>query len=45
MKTIKNCFIDLRYNMVAPKIYLKLLKRYVLIWWGTKNGGLEWKVE
>lgn len=32
--------IEIRYGMVAPKIYIRIFN-IVIMWWGLKNGKLE----
>jgi len=45
MKKFKNNFIDIRYGMVAPKIYIKLLGHLVVMWWGWNNGKFECRLD
>ena len=36
--------IEVRYGMLAPKIYVRIFN-LVLMWWGWNNGKFEWRVD
>lgn len=46
MKKIKNKIFHLKYGMMAPQIFIRILGKFVFIWWGKKSGletRIDWK--